>query len=169
METYYAPFRWESYIRGMRKFGIIPFKYKEVGKWQVPVMPPVGSGVIYQYYVKEDMRYHYRWQWKDQTDTGFDPDMCFYIWYPPTSNGSFTSPAMAILNDWKLAQQVSLTAMRIAHQASRLPVFMVHRPPKGGIGDKKMEFEYADNDDVESSRNRHNRELEKVFCACLSE
>lgn len=68
---------------------------------------------------------------------------------------------MAILNDWKISQQMSLTTLRIAHQASRLPVFMIHRPPKGAPGDKKFEFEFADNDDVESARNRHNRELEK--------
>lgn len=52
VETYFSPFRWEAYIRGLRKFGIIPFKYKQIDEWQYPVMPPVGSGIIYQYYDK---------------------------------------------------------------------------------------------------------------------
>jgi hypothetical protein len=69
---------------------------------------------------------------------GFDPDMRFYVWYPPTIDGTFTSPLMAVLDDWKMAKHASLTTQRITYQDSRQPVFMVHRPPKGKPGDEKV-------------------------------
>lgn len=160
-ETYYMPFRWEAYIRGRKQFGLVCWKYKKIGEWNIPVIPPVGSGVIYHWFNPEDMTWHYRWMWKGQPDMGFDLDMCFYIWYPPTVDGNFTSPAMSILNDWKMAKHISLTTQRITHQASRLPVFMVHRPPKGKPGDSKFDFPFGDAEEVEYERDQHNRQLEK--------
>jgi hypothetical protein len=126
------------------------------------VVPPVGSGTIYQRYEPEEMKYHYRWMWKGKPDLGFDLEMCFYVWYPPADNGDFTSPAMSILHDWKMAQHVSLTTQRITHQTSRLPVFMVHHPPKGRPGDKKIEVPFGDAEDLEYEREQHNRQLEKA-------
>lgn len=162
VENYYGPFRWECYIRGMKKYGIVCWKYKEIGDYRVPVVPPVGSGTIYQRYEPEEMKYHYRWMWKGKPDLGFDLEMCFYVWYPPAENGDFTSPAMSILQDWKMAQHVSLTTQRITHQTSRLPVFMVHHPPKGRPGDKKIEVPFGDAEDLEYEREQHNRQLEKA-------
>jgi hypothetical protein len=71
METYFTPFRWECYIRGMKKFGLICWKNKTVGDWEVPVVPPVRSGIIYQYFDSVAMVYHYRWQWKVRREEAF--------------------------------------------------------------------------------------------------
>ncbi len=50
LDRYYKEYRWQCYKRGMKQYGIVPWKTKEVGGWNVPVVPPVGSGEIRQYF-----------------------------------------------------------------------------------------------------------------------
>lgn len=50
LDRYYKEYRWQCYKRGMKQYGILPWKTKDVGGWNVPWVPPIGSGVIRQYF-----------------------------------------------------------------------------------------------------------------------
>ncbi len=88
--------------------------------------------------------------------------MRFKVWFPPDAEGNYTSPAVSILGAYKMWKLVSLAAGRIVHQASRMPYFMVHKPPKGKPGDEKLQINFGDEEEGDIERDRHNRALERA-------
>ena len=106
LEEFYVPFRWEAYVRGMIKYGILPWTTKRVGRNRViPVCPKIGTGVIRQYYDFEEKEMIYQWMWIGRPGM-IEPDetMRFQVWSAPDINGNYTSPAVACLRSWKMAK-----------------------------------------------------------------
>lgn len=161
LERYYKPYRWECYIRGMKKYGILPWKTENVGGWNVPIVPPVGSGCIRQYFDPEAEKMVYKWYWFNRPNREYDPEMRFKVWYAPDMEGNYTSPAVASLGSYKMAKLVEQSAGRVVYQSAHMPYFMVHRPPKGKPGDEKVPISFGDAEEGDMEVDRFNRQLQK--------
>jgi hypothetical protein len=76
----YTPFRWEAYVRGMIKYGILPWTIKLVGDRYVPVCPKIGTGYIRQYYDFENKEMVYQWMWRGRPEmVEPDPSIRFQV------------------------------------------------------------------------------------------
>lgn len=162
LQKYYTVFRWECYVRGKKKFGIVPYKMRWIRDHWVPVVPMLGTGTIWQYFDVDNECMVYLWFWNQRPgETEADPEMRFYVPYPPDINGNFTSPAVSGLRGWKMAKIMSLSGTRAAFHGSHMPQFLIHSPPKGRPGDEKVEIAFGDAEELQLDRDRHNRTLEK--------
>lgn len=159
---HYMDFRWETNTRRI-EYGIMPWTVKTLKDGRrIPVIPPIGTGTIKQYYDFEEKEWVYHWFWRDSPTPGEpDLDVYFKVWHKPDIYGNYTSPAASALRAWKLALEASLAGERAMYHGSRMPYFLVHAPPKGRPGDEKFKMNFADEEDLEMERDAHNRELEK--------
>lgn len=162
LRKYYSPFHWESYLR-QKKFGIMPWKSRKVGDREIPVVPMIGSGSIWQWFDIEEEVMEYCWFWANRPgEITPDPDMRFTVWYAPDFYGNYTSPAVTALRTWGMTKIVGISGSRAVFHGSHMPQFLVHKPPKGRPGDEKLEIAFGDDEELAMDREKHNRMLEKA-------
>ena len=165
----YNEIRWELYKRGEKLIGVVPWKPYPIeggsgGKTRmVPRVPPIFSGTIKSYYDPAKGKHVYFWIWRNRPgyEMSHDPEMRFEVFHPPDEMGNLTSPAIAALRDWKMCKLAYESSQRIMHQASRMPVFIKHTPPKLAAGDERLQHGFADDEELDMQRERHNVSLEK--------
>jgi hypothetical protein len=135
-----------------------------VGSWRVPVIPPLGKGVIKRFWDVEEEMWVYQWYWLNRPNMpGPDPEMRFKIWYEPDEDGNFTSPAISALRWWKMVQIAQTAGERAVFQASHMPYFATHQTPKMRPGDEKVEVHFGDDEEYAWERQQTNMQLEKSF------
>lgn len=164
LERYYMKFRWESYLE-WKKYGIVAYKYRDVGGWRVPFVIMRGHGTIKQYYDHDTEQMVYMYFKNSTPDASFDPEVRFKVFYAPNAAGHYKSPAMSALRDYKMTKAVYRGAERTVHQTSRMPLFMVHTPPKIRPGDERVQVDFGDDEELDENRRKYNNELEKGYMA----
>jgi hypothetical protein len=166
INLFYVDVRFELY-KQLKCFGIAPikFKRKKVNGHRIPFIPAVGSGFITTYLdEKDDYQQKYRWYWTNQRDREPDKSVFFIVWYPPTVDGHYTSPAVGALRAWKMAKASAEAADRVAYQNSRQPIFVKYSPPKLRPGDDRhVTVTFGEEEELEMQRDMFNAQLEQHY------